>query len=236
MDLARQHGITVIEDAAQAIGGAYHEKNLGTIGSQGCFSFFPSKNLGGAGDGGVVTTNDASYADRLRLLRVHGSRRKYEYEILGMNSRLDAIQAAILRVKLRYLEQWTEQRRRNAGRYRRFISQSLSSSYMVMPVEPNGTRHVYNQFTIRCKDRDLLREHLLENGIPTEIYYPHPLHLQPAFSYLGYREGSLPVAESTAREVLSLPIYPELTEDQQRRIAHAAADFYEHVPAMNKGE
>jgi dTDP-4-amino-4,6-dideoxygalactose transaminase len=236
MDLARQHGITVIEDAAQAIGGAYHEKNLGTIGSQGCFSFFPSKNLGGAGDGGVVTTNDASYADRLRLLRVHGSRRKYEYEILGMNSRLDAIQAAILRVKLRYLEQWTEQRRRNAGRYRRFISQSLSSSYMVMPVEPNGTRHVYNQFTIRCKERDLLREHLLENGIPTEIYYPHPLHLQPAFSYLGYREGSLPVAESTAREVLSLPIYPELTEDQQRRIAHAAADFYEHVPAMNKGE
>jgi dTDP-4-amino-4,6-dideoxygalactose transaminase len=236
MDLARQHGITVIEDAAQAIGGAYHEKNLGTIGSQGCFSFFPSKNLGGAGDGGVVTTNDASYADRLRLLRVHGSRRKYEYEILGMNSRLDAIQAAILRVKLRYLEQWTEQRRRNAGRYRRFISQSLSSSYMVMPVEPNGTRHVYNQFTIRCKDRDLLREHLLENGIPTEIYYPHPLHLQPAFSYLGYREGSLPVAESTAREVLSLPIYPELTEDQQRRIAHAAADFYEHVPAMNKGK
>jgi dTDP-4-amino-4,6-dideoxygalactose transaminase len=236
MDLARQHGITVIEDAAQAIGGAYHEKNLGTIGSQGCFSFFPSKNLGGAGDGGVVTTNDASYADRLRLLRVHGSRRKYEYEILGMNSRLDAIQAAILRVKLRYLEQWTEQRRRNAGRYRRFISQSLSSSYMVMPVEPNGTRHVYNQFTIRCQERDLLREHLLENGIPTEIYYPHPLHLQPAFSYLGYREGSLPVAESTAREVLSLPIYPELTEDQQRRIAHAAADFYEHVPAMNKGE
>jgi len=237
MDLARQHGIAVIEDAAQAIGGAYHEKNLGTIGSLGCFSFFPSKNLGGAGDGGIVTTNDATYADRLRLLRVHGSRHKYEYEILGMNSRLDAIQAAILRVKLRYLEQWTEQRRRNAGRYRRFIAQSLSSnSPVVMPMEPNGTRHVYNQFTIRCKERDRLREHLLQNGIPTEIYYPHPLHLQPAFSYLGYREGSLPCAESAAREVVSLPIYPELTEDQQRRIAGALADFYDHVSARNERE
>jgi dTDP-4-amino-4,6-dideoxygalactose transaminase len=236
MNLARQHGITVIEDAAQAIGGTYHEKNLGTIGSLGCFSFFPSKNLGGAGDGGVVTTNDATHADRLRLLRVHGSRRKYEYEILGMNSRLDAIQAAILRVKLRHLEQWTEQRRRNAGRYRRFISQTLSSSYMVLPVEPNGTRHVYNQFTIRCTQRDRLREHLLQNGIPTEIYYPHPLHLQPAFSYLGYRAGSLPLAESVAREVVSLPIYPELTEDQQRRISGAFADFYDPIPAANGKE
>ncbi len=154
-----------------------------------------------------------------------------------MNSRLDAIQAAILRVKLRYLEQWTEQRRRNAGRYRRFIAQSLSSnSPVVMPMEPNGTRHVYNQFTIRCKERDRLREHLLQNGIPTEIYYPHPLHLQPAFSYLGYREGSLPCAESAAREVVSLPIYPELTEDQQRRIAGALADFYDHVSASNERE
>ncbi len=237
MNLATQHGITVIEDAAQAIGGAYHEKNLGTIGSMGCFSFFPSKNLGGAGDGGIVTTNDATYADRLRLLRVHGSRRKYEYEILGMNSRLDAIQAAILRVKLRYLEQWTEQRRRNAGRYHRFIPQSFSTSSMVMPVEPNGTRHVYNQFTIRCKERDRLREHLLQSGIPTEIYYPHPLHLQPAFSYLGYQKGSLPYAESTAQEVLSLPIYPELTEDQQQRIAGALVDFYDQIPnAKNKEE
>jgi dTDP-4-amino-4,6-dideoxygalactose transaminase len=236
MDLARQHGITVIEDAAQAIGGAYHEKNLGTIGSLGCFSFFPSKNLGGAGDGGVVTTNDANYADRLRLLRVHGSRRKYEYEILGMNSRLDAIQAAILRVKLRYLEQWTEQRRRNAGRYRKFIPQSFSTSCVVMPVEPNGTRHVYNQFTIRCKERDRLREHLLQNGISTEIYYPHPLHLQPAFSYLGYQKGSLPCSESAAQEVLSLPIYPELTEDQQRNIAGALTGFYEQIPGAQGKE
>jgi dTDP-4-amino-4,6-dideoxygalactose transaminase len=235
MDLARERGIVVIEDAAQAIGGAYHDRNLGTIGSLGCFSFFPSKNLGGAGDGGMVTTNDSKYADRLRLLRVHGSRRKYEYEILGMNSRLDAIQAAILRVKLRYLEQWTEQRRRNAGRYRRFVPQSLSSS-TVLPLEPKGTRHVYNQFTIRCKERDRLREHLLQNGIPTEIYYPCPLHLQPAFAYLGCQEGSLPGAESAAREVVSLPIYPELTEDQQRRITGALVDFYHHVPATSARE
>jgi len=236
MDLATQHGIAVIEDAAQAIGGAYHEKNLGTIGSLGCFSFFPSKNLGGAGDGGIVTTNDATYADRLRLLRVHGSRHKYEYEILGMNSRLDAIQAAILRVRLRYLQQWTKQRRRNAARYRSFIAQSLSSSYVVLPVEPDGTRHVYNQFTIRCKERDRLREHLLQNGIPTEIYYPHPLHLQPAFAYLGYQEGSLPHAESAAREVVSLPIYPELAEDQQRQIAGVLSGFWDHAPAKNERE
>jgi dTDP-4-amino-4,6-dideoxygalactose transaminase len=226
MDLAREHGIAVIEDAAQAIGASYHGRNLGTIGSMGCFSFFPSKNLGGAGDGGIVTTNDASYADRLRLLRVHGSRHKYEYDVLGMNSRLDALQAAILRVKLNYLSNWTEERRRNAARYRRLFSQFHMESHVVLPEEPLGTHHVYNQFTIRSKARDALRAHLHEKGVPTEIYYPHPLHLQPAFRYLHYREGSLPNAESTAREVLSLPVYPELTEEQQRRIVHAIAGFY----------
>jgi dTDP-4-amino-4,6-dideoxygalactose transaminase len=153
-----------------------------------------------------------------------------------MNSRLDTIQAAILRVKLRYLEQWTEQRRQNATRYRRFIPPSVTSSYMALPMEPDGTRHVYNQFTIRCKERDRLREHLLQNGIPTEIYYPHPLHLQPAFSYLGYREGSLPYAESVAREVVSLPIYPELTADEQRRIVGALAAFYGRFARRERGE
>ncbi|MGZ7071633.1 MAG: DegT/DnrJ/EryC1/StrS family aminotransferase [Candidatus Angelobacter sp.] len=236
MDLARQHGIAVIEDAAQAIGAAYHGQNVGTIGSMGCFSFFPSKNLGGAGDGGIVTTNDANYADRLRLLRVHGSRRKYEYEILGMNSRLDAMQAAILRVKLRYLNQWTEQRRRNAERYRRFFAESQTGSHVVLPVEPNGTRHVYNQFTIRCTERDRLREYLHRKGIPTEIYYPHPLHLQPAFAYLGCPQGSLPHAESAAREVVSLPIYSELTENQQQIIASAVARFWDHGSAMSEGK
>lgn len=227
MQVAQEHGIAVIEDAAQAIGGAYHGRNLGTIGSMGCFSFFPSKNLGGAGDGGIVTTDDAGYADRLRLLRVHGSRRKYEYDILGMNSRLDALQAAILRVKLNYLNVWTEQRRRNADRYRRFFSEFKTNNDVVLPVEPNATRHVYNQYTIRCNDRDALRAHLHRQGIPTEIYYPHPLHLQPAFRYLRYKEGCLPRAESTACEVLSLPVYPELSEDQQQRIVQAVARFYD---------
>jgi dTDP-4-amino-4,6-dideoxygalactose transaminase len=234
MHLAREHGIAVIEDAAQAIGASYHGRNLGTVGSMGCFSFFPSKNLGGAGDGGIVTTDDADYADRLRLLRVHGSRHKYEYDVLGMNSRLDALQAAILRVKLNYLNHWTEERRRNAHRYRRLFSQFHMDSHVVLPEEPHGTRHVFNQFTIRCKERDALRAHLHQEGIPTEIYYPHPLHLQPAFRYLHYREGSLPHAESTAREVLSLPVYPELREEQQRRIVHAIACFYDRGGARKE--
>lgn len=229
MDVAERCGITVIEDAAQAIGAAYQGRKVGTIGAMGCFSFFPSKNLGGAGDGGMITTNDPEYADRLRLLRVHGSRQKYQYEILGTNSRLDALQAAILRVKLRYLNDWTEKRRRNAERYRRLFANSRTASRLVLPVEPNGTRHVYNQFTVRCAERDLLREHLRREGIPTEIYYPYPLHLQPAFAYLRYREGSLPHAETAAREVLSFPNYPELTEDQQEMIVSAVARFFSRV-------
>ncbi len=236
MDLAERRAIAVIEDAAQAIGAGYRGRNVGTIGTMGCFSFFPSKNLGGAGDGGIVTTNDPVLADRLRLLRVHGSRHRYEYEILGMNSRLDALQAAILRVKLRHLNDWTEQRRRNAERYRRLFAESSSVGPLVLPAEPDRMRHVYNQFTARCPQRDLLREHLQREGIPTEIYYPHPLHLQHAFSYLGYEEGSLPHAELAAREVLSLPVYPELTEDQQRMIASGVAHFFAQVAGCDKGE
>jgi dTDP-4-amino-4,6-dideoxygalactose transaminase len=229
MDVAERCGITVIEDAAQAIGAVYQGQKAGTIGAMGCFSFFPSKNLGGAGDGGMITTNDPEYADRLRLLRVHGSRHKYQYEILGTNSRLDALQAAILRVKLRHLNDWTEKRRRNAERYRKLFVNSRTASRLVLPAEPNGTHHVYNQFTVRCAERDPLREHLRREGIPTEIYYPYPLHLQPAFAYLRYREGSLPHAETAAREVLSFPNYPELTEDQQQVIVSAVARFFSHV-------
>jgi dTDP-4-amino-4,6-dideoxygalactose transaminase len=225
MDLAERHGLTVIEDAAQAIGAAYQGRKVGTIGAMGCFSFFPSKNLGGAGDGGMITTNDPDHADRLRLLRVHGSRQKYQYEILGTNSRLDALQAAILRVKLRHLNDWTERRRRNAERYRRLFADSRVANNLMLPTEPNGIRHVYNQFTVRCAERDLLREHLRREGIPTEIYYPYPLHLQPAFAYLGYKEGSLPHAEAASREVVSLPNYPELTENQQQMIVNAVTEF-----------
>jgi dTDP-4-amino-4,6-dideoxygalactose transaminase len=228
MDLAESHGLTVIEDAAQAIGATYRGRKVGTIGAMGCFSFFPSKNLGGAGDGGVIATNDPNHADRLRLLRVHGSRQKYQYEILGTNSRLDALQAAILRVKLRHLNDWTEQRRRNAERYRRLFAE-CNDSRLVLPTENDGTRHVYNQFTVRCAVRDRLLEHLQREGIPTEIYYPYPLHLQPAFAYLGYKKGKLPNAEAGTREVLSLPIYPELTEDQQQIIVDAVTRFFSRV-------
>jgi dTDP-4-amino-4,6-dideoxygalactose transaminase len=201
----------------------------------GCFSFFPSKNLGGAGDGGIIATNDAKHADRLRLLRVHGSRQKYQYEILGTNSRLDALQAAILRVKLRHLEEWTEQRRYNAARYRELFARSMAEMPVVLPYESKGTRHVYNQFTVRCSDRNALREHLQRQGIPTEIYYPYPLHLQPAFAYLGYKHGSLPCAETAAREVLSFPIYPELSEDQQAIVVSAVTQFFSQVPLSTKG-
>jgi dTDP-4-amino-4,6-dideoxygalactose transaminase len=236
MDLAERHGITVIEDAAQAIGATHRGRKAGTIGAMGCFSFFPSKNLGGAGDGGVVATNNPIHADRLRLLRVHGSRQKYQYEILGTNSRLDALQAAILRVKLRHLNDWTEQRRRNAERYRKLFADSRAANNLVLPTEPNGTRHVYNQFTVRCAERDHLREHLHREGIPTEIYYPYPLHLQPAFAYLGYKEATLPHAEAAAREVLSLPNYPELTEHQQQMIVNAVARFFSHVSVNGEKE
>jgi dTDP-4-amino-4,6-dideoxygalactose transaminase len=229
LDIADRHGLPIVEDAAQAIGATYHGRNVGTIGAVGCFSFFPSKNLGGAGDGGMVTTDDPNLADRLRLLRVHGSRHKYQYEILGMNSRLDALQAAILRVKLRHLDHWTDQRRRNAERYRSYFADWDAAPYVVLPNEPGGMRHVYNQLTLRCQKRDLLREHLRKEGIPTEIYYPYPLHLQPAFAYLGYTEDSLPNAESAAREVLSFPNYPELPEEQQQMIVKAVARFYRQI-------
>jgi dTDP-4-amino-4,6-dideoxygalactose transaminase len=223
--IAAEHRIAVIEDAAQAIGARYEGRAVGGLGVMGCFSFFPSKNLGGAGDGGLVTTNNATLAEKLRLLRVHGARKKYEYELLGLNSRLDALQAAILRVKLRHLEQWTAGRRRNAERYRELFHEFRLESMLRSPATPLRRTHVYNQFTIRLRERDALREHLLNRKIPTEIYYPKPLHLQKAFTYLGYKAGDFPESEAAGLEVLSLPIYPELTEEQQRSIVAAIADF-----------
>jgi dTDP-4-amino-4,6-dideoxygalactose transaminase len=226
MEISRAHGVPVIEDAAQAIGARYKDQYLGNIGECGCFSFFPSKNLGGAGDGGMVTTNAPELADRLSILRAHGSRRKYYYEVLGVNSRLDALQAAILRVKLNHLAKWTEGRRCNAHRYRRLFSEAGLNGYVALPAEPTGTLHAYNQFSIRVPQRDRLREHLHQRGIPTEIYYPLPLHLQSAFSYLGYRKGSFPEAESASRQVLALPIFAELKEEQQKAVVTAISEFY----------
>lgn len=222
--IAQSNGLAVIEDAAQAIGATYHGMFAGNIGDIGCFSFFPSKNLGGAGDGGMVTTNDPKLADRLKLLRAHGSRSKYHYEILGLNSRLDTLQAAVLRVKLRHLREWTLERRRHASRYR--TSFADLERFVQLPIEPPQAHHVYNQFVIRTQRRDQLREHLRRVGIPTEIYYPMPLHQQPAFHYLGYRTGDFPNAESAAREVLALPVFPELTEAQQLAVVDAISEFF----------
>ncbi len=228
LSLANGRGLAVVEDAAQAIAARYKGQSIGTIGTFGCFSFFPSKNLGCAGDGGLVTTEDAKLADRLRLLRVHGSRKKYHHEIVGTNSRLDALQAAILRVKLPHLGEWTRARQAIAGRYRELFEARGLTAKVGLPRTPaNESEHVYNQFTIRCGKRDELRDSLKAAGIPTEIYYPIPLHLQPAFQYLGYREGQFPEAERASREVLSLPIYPELTRARQETVVGGIANFYE---------
>jgi dTDP-4-amino-4,6-dideoxygalactose transaminase len=224
--VAQAKELAVIEDAAQAIGSIYHGRYIGSLGTFGCFSFFPSKNLGGAGDGGLVTTNDPALADRLRLLRVHGSRTKYMHEILGTNSRLDALQAAILRVKLRHLDGWTEARRHRAERYRTLFANVGLTGYIQVPEEHANSRHVYNQFSIRCRERDALRDSLRNSGIPSEIYYPLALHLQPAFNYLEYQPGQFPMAEAASHEVLSLPVYPELKELQQESVVRAIADFF----------
>ena len=224
-EIAATARIPVIEDAAQALGARYEGRAVGSMGVLGCFSFFPSKNLGGAGDGGLVTTNDTTLAERLRLLRVHGALKKYDYELLGMNSRLDALQAAILHVKLRHLNQWAAGRRRNAERYVELFHEFRLESVIKSPVAPPRSTHVYNQFTIRVRDRDTLREHLRSRGVPSEIYYPKPLHLQKAFAYLGHKPGDFPESEAAALEVLSLPIYPELSEEKQRAVVAAIADF-----------
>jgi dTDP-4-amino-4,6-dideoxygalactose transaminase len=226
LDVARAHKLVVIEDAAQAIGARYDGHFVGTMGDFGCFSFFPSKNLGGAGDGGLVTTNDPALAERLRMLRVHGSKKKYFHDILGTNSRLDALQAAVLRVKLKFLDSWEDARRSHADRYRHLFGAHLVSALIAYPAAPPPEfHHVYNQFTIRFLFRDELREFLREAGVPSEIYYPLCLHLQPAFAYLGYSIGDLPTAETASREVLSLPVFPELSSTQQYLVAKTIADF-----------
>lgn len=227
LEIASKRELPVIEDAAQSVGARYRGKAAGNLGAMGCFSFFPSKNLGSAGDGGMITTNDQKLAERLKLLRVHGSRKKYEYEIVGINSRLDALQAAILRVKLRHLEAWTEGRRCNAERYRAFFAEFGLTERVTLSEVPAERTHVYNQFVIRVAERDALRAFLKERGIPTELYYPSPLHLERAFQYLGYKAGAFPAAEAASKQVIALPIYPELREEQQRSIVSAIAEFYE---------
>jgi len=225
MEVANQHGLYVIEDAAQAIGSEYRGRRAGAIGHLGCFSFFPSKHLGGFGDGGMVTSNDPDLAHRVRLLRNHGAEPKYYHKIIGGNFRLDALQAAVLRVKLKYLDDWSAGRQRNAATYRRLFAETGIAD-LVMPVELPDRRHIYNQFVIRSSRRDAVMARLKEHKIGHEIYYPAPLHLQECFADLGYRAGDLPASERAAHETLALPIYPELTEAMQTGVVAAIAEAY----------
>jgi dTDP-4-amino-4,6-dideoxygalactose transaminase len=225
MRLAKQKGIAVVEDAAQAIGAKYSGHMVGSIGLCGCFSFFPSKNLGGAGDGGMLTTNDEGFAEKLWVLRNHGGHSKYECEVIGVNSRLDALQAAILRVKLRYLDSWAEGRQRNATRYAELFKKLKLERVIRWPQVHSKCNHVYNQYVIRALKRDQLKTHLQKSGVPSDIYYPVPLHLQRAFAYLGYKPGDLPESEAASREVLALPVFPEMSIDQQNLAIDSIASF-----------
>jgi dTDP-4-amino-4,6-dideoxygalactose transaminase len=225
LSAADKRGIAVLEDAAQAIGAVDGRgRQAGTMGRMGCFSFFPTKNLGAFGDGGLVTTNDPALAEQLRILRVHGSKPKYHHKIVGGNFRIDALQAAVLRVKLPHLPAWSAARRLNADRYRSLFGKAGLGSQVSLPGDVAG--HIYNQFVIRVANRDRLQAFLAEKGVGTEIYYPLPLHLQECFAPLGYRKGNLPVSEAVAADSLALPIYPELTEPQQAYVVEQIAAFY----------
>lgn len=228
MAVAERHGLVVIEDAAQAIGAEYKGQRAGSIGHFGCFSFFPSKNLGGVGDGGMVTSNDAALADKVRLLRGHGARPKYHHKVVGGNFRLDALQAAVLRVKLPYLDGWTAARQRNAETYRRLFAESglAASEQVVLPVDAGYGRHIYNQFVIRAKRRDGLADYLKQQGIGSEVYYPLPMHLQDCFAGLGLVAGSFADSEAASQETLALPIYPELSEAMLAHVVQAITAFY----------
>lgn len=228
MDIAARHNLYVIEDAAQAIGSEYQGRRAGSIGHFGCFSFFPSKNLGCFGDGGLVTAQDADLAERVRLMRGHGANPKYYHKEVGGNFRLDALQAAVLRVKLPHLDAWSAGRQHNAADYRqRFTETGLVESGRIgLPVEAPHRRHIYNQFILRCERRDELLKHLKTRQIGTEVYYPVPLHLQECFASLGYQRGDFPHSERAALETLAIPIYPELTADQRAAVVAAMSDFY----------
>jgi len=234
LDIAERHGLAVIEDAAQALGAAGSNSagqpkvKAGTLGSTGCYSFFPTKNLGGFGDGGMVVTSDDGVAEKLRTLRVHGGQQMYHHWTVGWNSRLDALQAGVLRIKLRYLDEWSRKRAENAAFYSRALAETglLESGRVRLPAGCESSTHIYNQFTLRVENRDELRTHLNAAKVGNSVYYPVALHLQECFSELGYREGDFPVAEQACKEVLSLPVYPELTREELERVVEAIAGFY----------
>jgi len=228
MEIASAYNLTVIEDAAQAIGSEHGDKRAGSFGEFGCFSFFPSKNLGGFGDGGIVTTDSRDRLELLRILRVHGSDPKYYHRMIGGNFRLDALQAAIVSIKLKYLDDWTRARQENAAFYRRLFEDAGLEGIVTCPME-KGKRHIYNQFVISLAEkRDELKAFLLESGIGCEIYYPVPLHLQECFKYLGHGPGDFPASEYAAKHTLALPVYPELSKDQQTYVVDRIRYFYTH--------
>ena len=227
LELARRHGLRVIEDAAQAIGAEYPgRRRAGSIGDVGCFSFFPSKNLGAFGDAGMCVTNDPALAERLKILRVHGSKPKYHHLIVGGNFRLDEVQAAVLLVKLKHLDGWTGRRQANARVYQTAFEEARLADRLGTPRVPAGYRHIFNQYVVRAERRDDLREHLRRAEIGTEIYYPVPLHLQECFASLGGTPEDCPVSVRAAKETLALPIYPELTAEQQRHVVRTIVEFY----------
>jgi dTDP-4-amino-4,6-dideoxygalactose transaminase len=228
-EIARKHKLFVLEDAAQAIGAGYQGRKAGTIGHAAAFSFYPSKNLGGFGDAGMVTTNDAALARQIARLRVHGMEPKYHHHEVGYNARIDALQAAVLRVKLRHLDDWTRARRDVADRYRRLFDQDGLSEVVTLPTEKPGHFHVYNQFVVRvpADARDPLRDHLTANRIGSEIYYPIPLHLQTCFASLGHEPGDFPHSEAAANETIALPIYPELADEALRHVVGTIAGFFD---------
>jgi dTDP-4-amino-4,6-dideoxygalactose transaminase len=238
MQVAQKHRLIVIEDAAQAIGAEHKGRRAGSIGHYGCFSFFPSKNLGGAGDGGMVVTQDARRAENLIRLRAHGSAPKYYHKVIGGNFRLDTLQAAVVSTKLPHLDAWTAARQRNAERYNRLLAETgLPIADTTAPNLKGGRppcmrlpkvvadRHIFNQYVIRTACRDQLKAALQDKGVVTEVYYPVPLHLQECFAYLGYKAGAFPESESAAKETLALPIYPELNEQQARHVVQSIAEF-----------
>jgi dTDP-4-amino-4,6-dideoxygalactose transaminase len=220
MDVAAEKGLAVVEDAAQSVGATWRGRKAGSIGTTGCFSFYPTKNLGAYGDGGMIVTSDADVADRLRLLRVHGARPKYFHKVVGFNSRLDALQAAILLVKLDHLDSWSERRRQNALAYDRLFR----GSGVVVPEVRQGNVSIFNQYVIRVPKRDAVKELLKKKGVDTDVYYPLPLHLQECFRELGYVRGQLPNSEKAAAESLALPIYPELTAEQQEYVVSSVKE------------
>jgi dTDP-4-amino-4,6-dideoxygalactose transaminase len=221
VNFARSHNLLVIEDCAQATGAEWHGQKVGSIGDIGCFSFFPTKNLGGCGDGGAITTNNPELAAQIRMIKEHGSKVRYFHEVIGVNSRLDAIQAVILQIKLKYLDFWNNQRIEIAQRYRELL-QPLPN--ITLPAALAGGKHVWNQYTILTENRDQIRAALQEKDVLSMVYYPIPLHLQPVYQYLGYKKGDLPVAELASEKVLSLPMFPDLSFEEQQQVAYALKD------------